>query len=57
MDRWELIYEKPYPVIKIYSQVPAHSEYGIRVSKTGCCTAGVGSSPAPAKRGFPGFSR
>lgn len=34
MERWELMYTKPYPVIKLYSQVPAHREYGIRVKST-----------------------
>lgn len=34
MDRWELKYAKPYPIIKIYSQVPIHRGFGIRVSKT-----------------------
>uniref|UniRef100_A0A7C2AI35 Transmembrane protein n=1 Tax=Pseudomonas graminis TaxID=158627 RepID=A0A7C2AI35_9PSED len=33
IDRWELTYSKPYSNIKIYSQVSAYREFGVRVKR------------------------
>jgi hypothetical protein len=33
IDRWELTYSKPYAIIKIYSQVSAYREFGVRVKR------------------------
>jgi hypothetical protein len=34
IDRWELTYSKPYAIVKIYSQVSAHREFGVRMKRT-----------------------